>query len=171
VSDRPRRAPNLTEKLAAALLTIARDDGAGKLVRVISHDEAKKLTPAQILERFRFDHHPVRFVDRDSLPATGIPYIHHPANLTPLPTPEHEAKTAEIDLPQIAKRKRIVKAGATTSPELDKALSALLPKQRTVRDAMIEAGIVEDRPGRYRWPKRSFPQGRKLQSRPFRRQP
>jgi len=88
----------LKTRLCAALLTIMRPDENGTLVRVISHEEAKGMTEAQILARFDFDHWPIRKAD-------GGPDA--PWNLEPRPTDEHDAKTRTIDVPQIAKQKRI----------------------------------------------------------------
>jgi hypothetical protein len=111
------RDPNLSEKLAAALLTMLRPDENGILVRIISHAEAKRLTTKQIISRFRFDHHPVRMVDREALSAAGIPDINHPSNLDPRVTADHDKKTAEIDLPQIAKQRRLVRAARIRAGE------------------------------------------------------
>ncbi len=93
---------SLSVKLAAALLQMKRPtaDGSG-WERIISHEEARQLTAKQIISRFQFDHHPIREVD-------GGPA--EPWNLDPMLTAEHRAKTAKIDLPQIAKGKRIRKA-------------------------------------------------------------
>lgn len=93
---------SLSVKLAAALLQMKRPtaDGQG-WERVIPHEEAKTLTAKQIISRFQFDHYPIREVD-------GGPT--EPWNLDPLLTLEHRKKTAKIDLPQIAKGKRIRKA-------------------------------------------------------------
>lgn len=90
---------NLTTKLASALLTMMRPDPeTGKLRRIISHEEAKTLTAKQIIARFQFDHYPIRKAD-------GGP--DEPWNIEPRPTAEHRKKTDEIDVPQIAKQKRI----------------------------------------------------------------
>lgn len=88
----------LKTKLAATLLTMLRPDEDGNLVRIISHDEAKRLTADQILARYHFDHWPIRKAD-------GGPDA--PWNLEPRPIAEHAKKTREIDVPQIAKQKRI----------------------------------------------------------------
>jgi hypothetical protein len=87
-------------KLASALLTIVRPDETGKFVPVISYEEAQKLTAEQVISRFRFDHYPIPH-------AQGGP--DHHSNLLPRPTAEHEARTAKLDIPQIAKTKRLSK--------------------------------------------------------------
>lgn len=88
----------LKTKLAAALLTMMRPDDSGKLVRIISHEEAKRLTADEIIARYQFDHWPIRYAD-------GGPS--EPWNLEPRPIAEHRQKTKEIDIPQITKQKRI----------------------------------------------------------------
>lgn len=87
-------------KLASALLTIVRPDEAGKMVPVISYEEAQRLTAEQVISRFRFDHYPI--------PHAQDGPDHH-SNLVPRPTGEHEERTAKIDIPQIAKTKRLTK--------------------------------------------------------------
>jgi hypothetical protein len=87
-------------KLASALLTIVRPDETGKMVPVISYEESKKMTAEQVIARFRFDHYPIPH-------AQGGP--DHHSNLVPRPVAEHDEKTAKIDVPQIAKTKRIAK--------------------------------------------------------------
>ena len=89
---------SLKTKLAAALLTMLRPNERGDLVRIISHEEAKRLTADQILARFDWDHYPIRKAD-------GGP--DEPWNLEPRPTAEHDKKTREIDQPQLAKQRRI----------------------------------------------------------------
>ena len=91
------------EKLAAALLMCVQPDESGKLVRVISHDEARLMTADQIISLFHFDHDPIREIDGG--PAAAW-------NLTPRLIADHRRKTAKVDLPQIAKGKRIRRAEA-----------------------------------------------------------
>jgi hypothetical protein len=95
---------------------------------VIPHDVAKQLTAKQIIRRFHFDHYPV-------------PHAHggsdHPSNLTPLPVVVHRTKTAKIDIPMIAKTKRV------TAARKDFVRRVLGPVKRKKRHAS-------------RWPKRKF---------------
>jgi len=98
-----RSAPSLKIKLASALLqTVRYDDAEAAFVPIISYAEAKTLTADQIIARFHFDH--------------GIAHAHdgpaEPWNLTPLPIEDHRIKTATIDIPRIAKSKRIQKREA-----------------------------------------------------------
>ena len=91
---------SLRVKLAAALLQTMQDDGTGKLVRVISHEDAKRMTADEIIARFHLDHHPIPH-------AAGGP--DEPWNLTPLPVDIHREKTARVDVPAIAKAKRLTR--------------------------------------------------------------
>ncbi len=108
-APRRKRIPDKV-KWAAALLTIVRPDEFGRLVRVISHEAAKRMSVKQILAHYEYDHWPVR--KRDGGPD-------EPWNLTPRPVLEHRAKTAKIDAPQIAKdRKREKLARVNVTGEL-----------------------------------------------------
>lgn len=124
---------NLKTKLAAALCHMLRANEHGHFVRIISHDEAKRLSEDQIISRFEFHHHPIP-------KAHDGPDVHW--NLPPLPRDEHREITAKIDIPRIAKSKRITRANEDHARRL-------LAKDRG-----------EAKP-RSRWPKR------KLQSRGF----
>jgi hypothetical protein len=72
--------------------------GGGLWVNIIGHDEAKTMTAEQIIARFHFDHYPIPH-------AEGGP--DEPWNLDPVPSEDHAIKTATIDVPGIAKRKRV----------------------------------------------------------------
>lgn len=93
-----RKHLSLKTRLAAALLQMKRMDENGQIVRVIPHQEAKTLTADQIISRFQFDHYPIPH-------AEGGP--DEPWNIDPSPTPEHREKTAKVDVPTIAKSKRV----------------------------------------------------------------
>jgi hypothetical protein len=99
----PRKGiPQRTLKVAA-LRTLAeslRVERDGQLVPALSHEQAKKMTEAEIEALFEYDHN-----------------IHHAIggacqhwNLTPRLKAEHRQKTAKQDIPQIAKTKRLEKA-------------------------------------------------------------
>lgn len=64
----------------------------------IPHHEAKLLTPDQIIALFEFDHYPIPH-------AEGGP--DEPWNLDPVFKPVHREKTAKVDIPTIAKGKRL----------------------------------------------------------------
>lgn len=87
----------LKTKLASALLTMVRPDESGNMVPVIPREEAKRMSPEAVLSRFHFDH-----VERKALGGTDDFW-----NLQPLPVDEHRTKTAKIDVPAIAKVKRL----------------------------------------------------------------
>lgn len=127
----PRKAIPLKTKLASALL------GLGH----IPYDHAKLMTDDQIISLYHFDH--------------GIPYAdggpNEPWNLTPRLIPQHREKTAKIDVPRIAKGKRIRAKQAR-----HQAIMAGLPEPETQKK----------RP-RHRWASRPFNRGK----RPDRPQP
>lgn len=86
-----------------------RPDENGNMVPVISYEEAKRLTEDEIISRFHFDHYPV---------PKALDGPDEPWNLKPLPVADHREKTAKVDIPAIAKAKRIAK-------KRDAALKAL----------------------------------------------
>lgn len=126
-----RKPISLKTKLASALLEMRRyDEAEAAFVPVIGYEESKSMTADQIIARFHFDH--------------GIAHAHggpdEPWNLKPMAVEDHREKTARIDVPRIAKSKRIQRANEKQMyRQLAKGLG--LPKPRS------------------RWPKR------KLQSR------
>lgn len=91
---------SLKVKLASALLQMMRVDEAGKFVPVISYEESKGMTADEIIGRFDFDH--------------GVYHVFggpaEPWNFTPRIRPDHRVKTAKIDIPAIAKTKRLTKS-------------------------------------------------------------
>lgn len=121
MSGRKKDRIPIKEKLAAALAhTMVEVDG--KLVRAISYDDAKELSSEQILSLFQFDHGVHESIDG--------PTVHW--NLTPRFIAEHRRKSNKIDIPQIAKTKRISaeqeafrrrmleKSGPALEPEVEK---------------------------------------------------
>lgn len=84
--DRSRHIP-MVNKLACALLALGH----------IDRDLAKNMTPEQIVSHYEFDH-AVFF---------SIGGSHHPTNLTARPKAEHRLKTAKVDVPAIAKMRRL----------------------------------------------------------------
>ena len=91
-----RRHINLKTKLAAALLQV-RDAKGDPL---IDWEHAKQMTAHQIVSLWVWDHYPLRF-------EAGGP--DEPWNLQPRLITEHRERTAKVDIPQIAKTKRISK--------------------------------------------------------------
>ena len=96
MADRREYIPMKT-RLAAMLLTV-RVVEDGNLVPFIDHDTAKTLTPDQIISLFHMDHWPIRKGD-------GGPDA--PWNIVFRPIMEHRVKTAKVDLPEIAKSRKI----------------------------------------------------------------
>jgi hypothetical protein len=80
--------PTLKTKCAAALLALGD----------IPHEDAKKMTSDQIISLYHYDHHPRRKAEGGD---------DHPSNFTPRLIADHRRKTAEFDLPEIAKNKRV----------------------------------------------------------------
>lgn len=135
-----RQAPNLETKLAAALLALGR----------IPYDDAKAMGRTNFLSLWQYDHN-----IRHSEEGTGEFW-----NLEPLLIPAHRIKTATIDAPAIAKNRDI-----RTSEAIHQA--ALASKAGDYHSAAVILATAP-KPSRLK-PKRLWPKGRKLQSRPFER--
>jgi|GEM_PF-1859024 hypothetical protein len=88
----------LKTKLASALCQMLRPNTVGGYERIISHEDAKRMSEDQILAVFDWDHFPIP-------KAHDGPDEHW--NLTPTPRPEHRTKTAKHDVPMIAKVRRL----------------------------------------------------------------
>lgn len=133
------RIPNKV-KWAAALLTMRHDVG-GRLVPIFTFSQAKTLSADEIIGMFEHDHWPI-------LEAFGGPT--EPWNITPRLKAEHRRKTAKVDIPAIAKSKRIAKSNAAHAAKLN---AKLMPVD--VRGDMADAPAR--RPQKRAWPKRHFP--------------
>lgn len=120
--SRPRKEPTLTDKLAATLRELLQ----------IPYEHAKLMSAEQIISLVQW-HHIHYHAD-----GHGVEHW----NLDPLLIGGHKLRTAKIDIPQIAKTKRITKA----QEELRRTL--LTPR--------------DDRPPRKsRWGSRPFPNRKK----------
>jgi hypothetical protein len=112
----------LKVKLAAALLQLGD----------VPFSQAQRMTAEEIIRLYHFDHYP-------------IPHSHggpdEPWNLQPMLAGFHKEKTAEKDLPQLAKTKRISKA----HEEFRQRLLVPPPERETTKS---------------RWPSRPFPKRR-----------
>jgi hypothetical protein len=97
----PRKHISFKTKLCAALCQM-RDDVDGKLELILTHDEAKALSEDQILSLFQWDHYPIPHT-----PPYNGPDEHW--NLEPRLIVPHRVKTAKVDIPRIAKGKRVSK--------------------------------------------------------------
>jgi hypothetical protein len=133
MSKRKARIPDKV-KWAAALLTIRHEVG-GRLVPCISYAEAKTLTADQIIARF--DHHHVILEHFGG--------VTEPWNIQPMLRPEHRKRTAKLDIPAVAKGKRIAKIEAKHKAKM---AEKLLPV-----DVTGELGGRSERP-KPRWPSR-----------------
>jgi vacuolar-type H+-ATPase subunit I/STV1 len=127
-----RKHISLKTKLAAALLQM-RKEVDGKLELIIPHEEAKTLTADKILERFDFHHYPITH-------AEGGP--DEPWNLEPVERAKHREITAKVDVPGIAKRKRVTEVHEEFRRRM------LMPRD-------------ERPPKRSKWASRPFPSRRK----------
>lgn len=129
-----RKHIGLKTKLAAAICTFVRPDENGELKKVISHEESMRMTEDQVLALYEWDH--------------VIPVAHGGEdthwNLTPLLKAEHREKTAKIDVPRIAKSKRIAKS------EVAHAEAMTMKAER--RDE-----VKTSKWPKTKWPSRPFP--------------
>ena len=119
------------EKLAAALLMCMQPDASGKLVRVISHEEAKRMTAKEIIARFDFHHWPIE--EQDGGPAEAW-------NLSPLPRPVHRKETGKLRT-QRAKGKRI-------REKYNSERAALPPTARAILDVLLDSTPPAPKPKR-----------------------
>ena len=92
---------SLKTKLAATLLqlgeVVARDGGSIAWEPFVPYEHAKQMTADQIISLYEF-HHNIRHAEDGSI---------HFSNLEPMLRSAHRKRTAEIDVPAIAKGKRI----------------------------------------------------------------
>lgn len=128
---RNNRKPNLTEQVASLILTLRRPDGNGGWEPIVSFEQAKGMTAAAICKLVQWDH-----VIYDAWGGTN-----HPTNIVALPVAVHREKTALVDIPTIAKSKRIAKAWSEHKQVMDaKAGLAELPliKKKAARKRIVD---------------------------------
>lgn len=94
-----RRRPTKDERHAAALLQVK----GCSCPTLIPYGDAKLMSADQIISLFNDDHYPIPVAEEGS---------NHPSNLMPRLIAAHREKTAKIDVPQIAKGKRLRAAEA-----------------------------------------------------------
>lgn len=116
----------LKTKLASSLCQMLRyDDDRAEYVPIIPHNEAKTLTEDEIISRFDWHHYPIA-------KAHGGVDAHH--NLTPIPRADHKRITAKIDIPRIAKGKRITAGLTMHAARMEaKTTGELVPAPRRAR--------------------------------------
>ena len=110
-----------TETMAASLIC---------QLLAIPHEHAKLMSAAQVISLVHRDHYPVRRDDGLKLGMTVAEVDHH-SNITIRPIMEHREKTAKIDIPQIAKSKRLRAAQAALATFLATGEKPPLPKRRS----------------------------------------
>lgn len=97
--SRPRAHVSFKTKLVAALCQM-RHEVDGKLELILTHDQAKALSEDQILSLFQWQHGVIPHAEEG-------PDTHW--NLEPMLIVPHRKQTATVDVPGIAKRKRVAK--------------------------------------------------------------
>ncbi len=97
-----KKEPSLSEKLAALHIEIEALRGRP----IADWEVLRQMTPSQILQCFAWHH-----VTYDTW-IEDARMQNHPSVLTPLYVPVHRERTAKIDVPTIAKSKRIRKTQA-----------------------------------------------------------
>jgi hypothetical protein len=95
-----RRDPNLSEKLACVLLLLKVGDEWLIPEPIRSSGSAK-----DIIALIQFDHDPIPYANGGGT---------QPQNLTPRSVAQHREKTATVDLPRIAKGKRLARSAKET---------------------------------------------------------
>lgn len=129
-----RATPSLETKLAATLLALG----------VIPYDDAKAMGRTNFLSLFAFDHN-IRHAE------DGTDEFY---NLAPMLIPAHREKTRKIDVPEIAKNKRI---------------RAIAAAHRVRLDAKLTGDVAPSQPRKRKIANRPFQKGhRPMQSRGFR---
>ncbi len=103
-----RRQPNMAEKLAALHIEIQAIRGNP----IAQWEVLREMTPAQINSLFHWHHVTYHaWIEEARME-------NHPSVLTPLYIVAHRERTAKIDVPQLAKTKRIVaKRNGTAKPK------------------------------------------------------
>lgn len=137
----PRKKLTRDQREAACLLQIKRGDGSWLIPEPLRSTGSAK----QILAGVQYDHGTPHAWTRDD----------RPQNLTPMAKADHAVKTAKIDVPRIAKSKRVAAAHAThvaavavkTGGEAEP-----LPRQRQ-RSQIPSRGFLRPDGIRYDWSK------------------
>lgn len=89
----------LKTKLCSALCQLVRyDEAEAEFVRIIPHDKAKAMSEDEILAVFDWHHSPIP-------KAEDGPDVHW--NLEPMEKAPHKQITTKVDVPRIAKNKRV----------------------------------------------------------------
>lgn len=142
-----RKSFNRDDIDAIAFLQIKRGDGTP----IVSREEAKSLSSREICDLFRSR---TQIAHRAPSAITGN---HHPTNLEFMATAQHRRETVEIDVPEIAKTKRIAKKHNEFKARLlsKTVVDADVPRETTIKPTKRKTKI----------PSRPFPKAK----RPMRR--
>ena len=121
---------SLTTKLAAAIC----------IVLDIPHEHQKLMTADQVLSLVQWDHWPIRRDDGLAL-GMSLEEVDRFSNLFPRPIMAHREKTSKIDIPQIAKSRRILAAAErrTTPPQEHPKPRSRWPQGRKIASRQIDA--------------------------------
>lgn len=93
-----RKDPTVRQKCAALAAAFV----------ALPHEKAKTMTADEMIGLVDFDHYPVAHAIARDLGWTPKEY-NHPSNLVPRKPADHDVKTNTVDIPQIAKTKRLSK--------------------------------------------------------------
>lgn len=130
-----RKDPTLKEQLAAMVLTLQVEED-GKLVPLVTREEAKQMTTDQILSLVQADHDPVPIAIAVPLGWTPDEY-NHPTNITMRAIIGHRIKTATHDVPTIAKGNRISAAHEDFKRRLLAKVTGDAPEEAPKRKATL----------------------------------
>lgn len=108
-----RTKPTLSERYASVVLMLKWGDGRP----IVDRERAKGMEASAIIREFESQ------VEFDHGIHAAIGGTNHPTNLTPRPPPEHREKTNTIDIPQIAKTKRVAKKHAAHESAMAEKIS------------------------------------------------
>lgn len=108
-----RKKPTLSERYASVVLMLKWGDGRP----IVDRERAKGMEASQIIREFESQ------VEFDHGIHAAIGGTNHPTNLTPRPPPEHREKTNTVDIPQIAKTKRVAKKHAAHESAMEQKIS------------------------------------------------
>jgi hypothetical protein len=110
----------LQTKLAATLLALGH----------IPHDDARLMSAGMICSLYHFDHDPIPKAEDGP---------DEPWNLTPRLITQHREKTAKVDVPGIAKRKRVAAKQEQHSERMQAKLTGEAPSERRPRSRKLQS--------------------------------
>jgi hypothetical protein len=102
----------------------------GAVVLGLPYDHRVLMSAEQVMSLLHFDHDPIPH-------AEDGPGLHF--NLTPLPIMAHRIKTATIDLPGIAKRKRVAAKHGQHQAKIEAKLTGDVPSEPRRRSRKLQS--------------------------------